>query len=250
MDNSKNDPAKGPQSSSSSRATALGKPVDSILTVNPETLTIKYRSVGEPEDGGGESHFAVVPFPKRYEDAVSDALKLLGRYMAHPTADQVFLKCLATNAVPEGDGILVWAEFDPANWALAVQPGGHVQVFEKRHQMPSPSQDLFWDGPIYLVFGKTEYSLTAWTKSEQYLMINRPKNYAEAVGRARDAAYKRSNLPQVKPVANPATTLKFYIFDDEHLTRWFAIPPAAATDDALWKEAVPGPLGILGVIAT
>ncbi|KAJ7216182.1 hypothetical protein B0H12DRAFT_1241902 [Mycena haematopus] len=207
-------------------------------------LTLTYSSPGED----GETHHAIIPFPEQYEQAVTDALKLLGKYMANPApqAKNVFLKYREKR-----DGEWIWAEFDPANWLLVVQPCSEIGVFEKQMPRSLAAQEIFWGGPIF-VYGETKNFLTEWEgfnmtgrgEPSRY-SINRPANYAEAVQAAKDQRGIGTAFQRVK---QPQSRLTFYLFKDQRT--WIAFPPKAMTDDEAWQSIVPAPGAVMGVIAT
>ncbi|KAJ7701924.1 hypothetical protein B0H17DRAFT_1045119 [Mycena rosella] len=64
-----------------------------------------------------------------------------------------------------------------------------------------------------------------------------------------DCAKSNHSSMWSKTVAEPGKTLTFYTFKDT-LSNWVPFPSSARTDDAIWKNIVPEPLGVLGVIAT
>jgi hypothetical protein len=107
---------------------------------------------------------------------------------------------MAIPTPPAGDVVLrlrkkrdeewIWAEFEPANWSLVVQPGSEVGLFQKQIPNPLVANNGFWRGPIYLVFGETNNGLTTWTAFDRvrHVSINRPANFAVSfsfVGRHR-----------------------------------------------------------------
>jgi hypothetical protein len=113
------------------------------------------------------------------QQAVTDALKLLGKYMANPTpqAADVVVKLRKSR-----DGEWIWAEFEPANWLDVVQPGSEVGLFEKQLSKSLAPTPLFWRGPMYLVFGKMKGGLTTWTELNSHAFsIDRPVNYAVSI---------------------------------------------------------------------
>ncbi|KAJ7662153.1 hypothetical protein DFH06DRAFT_1191662 [Mycena polygramma] len=210
-------------------------------------LTITYCS----PDKDGETHHAIVPFPQDYKQAVTAALTLLGKYMADaPQAGDVVLKSRKIR-----DKEWIWAEFDPANWLLVVQPGSEVGLFIK--QVPrslAPKAATFWRGPVHLVFGVTKVGLTTWTdlmttghNPKPRYSINRPASYTEAVEATKECISDNHwSLP--KEVNEPGKTLTFFHFKDT-LAQWRQFPPQTMTDDLVWKATVPLPLGVMGVIA-
>ncbi|KAJ7846041.1 hypothetical protein B0H14DRAFT_2773191 [Mycena olivaceomarginata] len=222
---------------------------ETVPMASRPTLTVTYSS----PDKGGETHHAIIPFPERYDQAVTDALNLLGKYMANPTppAGDVVLKY---SVLKKRDGEWIWAEFEPANWSLVVQPGSEVGLFQKKIPNPPVANNVFWRGPIYLVFGETKNGLTTWKgfdrKESDRFSINRPANFAEAVEATKKCVepYLWMNISAIKAVNEPGKTLTFYIFEDQNT--WIPIPPHVTTDDDTWKLIIPGPLGFLGVIAS
>ncbi|KAJ7481799.1 hypothetical protein FB451DRAFT_1237216 [Mycena latifolia] len=214
------------------------------------TLIVSYRS---PNNDGGE-HYAVIPFPKNYKEALTAALKLLGKYMTNAQPETVILKY----STKSRDGGWIWVEFDPSNWSLVVRPGAEVGIFKKASQKAVATK-AFWRGPVYLVFGATKGSLTTWTKFQpeprydSSPSIDRPTSYAEAVESTKNSIRNRPtswNLPPAMAQANePGKTLAFYLFSDT-LMNWIPFPSSVLTDDAAWKDVVPEPLGVMGVIAT
>ncbi|KAJ7121019.1 hypothetical protein C8R44DRAFT_787220 [Mycena epipterygia] len=249
MDNATNTSVKGSARSTAPPATSGDSSIDT-----GGTLTVTYNST----EDGGEIHYAVIPFPKLYEQAVAAALRLLGKYMGNPQAAEVILRSSARNQTGER----VWADFEPADWLLVVRPDEQVRLFEKRLAKPVAPTTLFWGGPVYLVFGERKASITTWTEfnpTNTHITpcIDRPTSYAEAVEMTKDCASNHktypvnfSSAPIVKRVIEPGKTLTFYIFNDNSLRQWIPFPSSALTDDAVWKAIVPESTGILGVMAT
>ncbi|KAF7366353.1 hypothetical protein MSAN_00891800 [Mycena sanguinolenta] len=223
-----------------------------MTPINSRTLTLTYSRPGE----GGATHHAIIPFPERYEQAVADALKLLGKYMtnADPQAKDVVLKY---SIMQKRDGKWIWAEFEPANWLLVVQPGAEIGMFEREVPRSLAVKEIFWRGPVYLAFGETNNSLTTWqgldptNRAEPSLyLIDRPVNYAEAVAATRNCVAGYNTRSAIKRVQEPGRTLTFYLFEDQRTVHnWIAIPPQATTDDNLWQALVPPPHALMGVIA-
>ncbi|KAF8178212.1 hypothetical protein K438DRAFT_1281635 [Mycena galopus ATCC 62051] len=227
-------------------------------TASRPTLTLTYSRPGE----SGETHHAVVPFPERYEQAVTDALRLLGKYMENPTpqASGVLLKYRNKAA----DGEWIWGELDPANWLLVVQPGSQIGLFEGETRESPDAKNIFWSGPVYVFFGATVRSVIKWTDGSREndkvdrssFSINRPVSYQAAVEAVRKSipATDRPKWKRVGgwPVAiervrEPGKTLTFYLMKDRNT--WIPFPSNTSTDDEAWKAFVPEPLGIMGVIA-
>ncbi|KAJ6481887.1 hypothetical protein C8R45DRAFT_1003361 [Mycena sanguinolenta] len=234
-------------------------PSSIMAPTNSRTLTLTYSRPGE----GGETHHAIIPFPERYEQAVTDALKLLGQYMANsnPQPKHVVLKSRRKR-----DGQWIWAEFDPTSWLLIVQPDTEIGVFEREALRVVAAKEIFWRGPFYLVFGETKNSLTSWSGfntsnrgDPSKYSIDRPASYAEAVEATRDciARYYKPRIgttaimhmgDAIDRVHKPESTLTFYLFLEQH--KWVAFPPRTTTDEDAWQAVIPGPGGIMGVIAT
>ncbi|KAJ6591266.1 hypothetical protein DFH09DRAFT_1139151 [Mycena vulgaris] len=235
MDN----PNKG---SPGANATAASSTAPKDAPTGPQTLTVTYRS----GDKDSAEHYAVIPFHQQYEDALSAAFKILGKHMAASHADKAILK-------KKLDGRGVWAEFDPAHWFLVVRPGDEVGLFEKLPE--KPPKDIFWRGPVYLVFGEKKKGLTTWTefktKNASYNpSIDRPASYDEAVEMTKICAIDSGMwYDAVKRVSEPGKTLTFYLFTDISLRNWIPLPLSVMTDEAIWQGLVPEPLGIMGVIA-
>ncbi|KAJ7628725.1 hypothetical protein FB45DRAFT_43532 [Roridomyces roridus] len=101
----------------------------------PQTLTLTYRSTSEES---GETHYAVIPFPNSHEEALHAGLKLLSKYMPAQAnaAEHVVLRCSAKNR----EGAWIWADFEPASWAVVVRPGDEVRLFEKSVLATTASQ--------------------------------------------------------------------------------------------------------------
>ncbi|KAJ7443951.1 hypothetical protein B0H11DRAFT_2250379 [Mycena galericulata] len=219
------------------------------------TLTVTYCSSSKDNN---ETHYAVIPFPKAYEEAITVALKLLGRYMGNLRADNVILRCSAKNR----EGEWIWADFDPATWSLVVKPGDEVRLVQnfKWGQKSAVPTGPFWRGTIYPVCGETKVSEIKWSYFNYKIpeasgAIDRPANYHEAVELVKKCISDRiarnfSTDPAQRRVVEQGKTLTFYLFADIHLKQWIPFPSTAMTDDAVWKELVPNAGGILGVIAT
>ncbi|KAJ7326180.1 hypothetical protein DFH08DRAFT_885002 [Mycena albidolilacea] len=196
-------------------AHSVNAPPETVPMASRPTLTVTYSS----SDKGGETHHAIILFLERYE-AVTDALNLLDKYMANPTppAGDVVLKY---SVLKKRDGEWIWAEFEPANWSLVVQPGSEVGLFQKQILNPPVANNVFWRGPIYMVFGETKNGLTTWTgfdrKGSFRFSINRPANFAEAVEATKKCAEIWSiNGAALEAVKEPGKTLTFYIFEDQN----------------------------------
>ncbi|KAJ7050429.1 hypothetical protein C8F01DRAFT_1377690 [Mycena amicta] len=229
-------------------------------------LTVSYQP---PNKDSSDAQYASILFPEGYNDAVVTALNILGKYMTtlNPQPADVVLKHRTKNA----DRQRIWTEFDPANWGLIVSAGDEVRLFEKgkpgsEKSVPIARDNIFRNGPIYLVFGSTDSSCTTWTTLERddttrSPVIDRPASYAEAVERTLNAVsavkarlggpaeqYMKTAMLQV---LTPGKKLTFHFFPWGQTNEWGTIPAAAERDDALWKRLVPelGSSNILGVIA-
>ncbi|KAJ7920689.1 hypothetical protein B0H13DRAFT_1986716 [Mycena leptocephala] len=230
---------------------SVDAPAESTPTASRSTLTVTYRS----PDKDGETHHAVIPFSQLYDKAVTDALELLGQYIATPAPKEndVVLK---SSVRKNRDGEWIWAEFKPANWLLVVQPGSEVGLFEKQVSklLASGPVASFWRGPLNLVFGEMKGGLTTWTElnPDYQLLIDRPVSYADAVEATknclRDCTFRWIFRNAETRVEEVGKTLSFYLFKTNG--RWFPFPSNTKTDVDAWKAFVPESPGVLGVIAT
>ncbi|KAJ7726922.1 hypothetical protein B0H16DRAFT_261658 [Mycena metata] len=204
--------------------TSLPLDSEALPTTQRSTLTVSYRSL----NNGDEPRYAMVPYPQTYEQAVSNAFRILGKYITS-SATQVVLKYSARNQ----DGERIWIEFTPADWLLIVPPGSEVGLFEKQSLLHSKA--TFWCGPVYLVF-------------------DRPGSYVEAVEATHKCCREASALGYgSETVLEPGKTLNFFTFKHEKTgtttTEWAQFPSSTTTNDDTWKIFVPPPRGVLGVIA-
>ncbi|KAF8178217.1 hypothetical protein K438DRAFT_1769723 [Mycena galopus ATCC 62051] len=195
------------------------------------TLTLTYLS----PDKGGETHPAIIPFPEQYEQAVTDALELL-----------------VLKSRKKQNGQWIWADFKPAKWLVVVEPGSEIGLFAKQVLSALPAKEIFWCGPVYLVFGETKQSLTTWSgfqaKGAPSLhSIDWPVNYAEAIQATRNC-FKDFDWGPLQQVNKPGKTLTFYLFQDQRA--WIAFLPKVMTDDEVWQLVVPQPNSVMGVIVT
>ncbi|KAJ7050449.1 hypothetical protein C8F01DRAFT_689325 [Mycena amicta] len=184
-----------------------------------------------------------------------------------PQPSDVIVKYSTRNS----DKQRVFAEFDPAHWTSIVHPGAEVRL-EERKPPAAPVQryDMFKTGPIYLVFGQSDGSLTTWTPFQEgdpfrTPPIDRPSSYAEAVERTVNAVNDvqlklgidaaKSMKSAMAQVLTPGKTLSFYFFPSGgrgDLNEWCKIPTSAETNDKQWQEVVPAPghSDIMGVVAS
>ncbi|KAJ7768700.1 hypothetical protein DFH07DRAFT_807679 [Mycena maculata] len=223
-------------------------PPANVISASSQTLTLTYRSSKEDRS---EDHYAVILFPKSYEEAVTGALELLAKYITNPQVDNVILRCSARNR----NGEWIWADFKPEDWPLVVRPGDEVGVFEKPPKPLASNPQIFWHGSIRVVCGKKEMVKTEW-ELRDFMTIDRPTTYAGAVELIQGWVNNRiAQLPNHymdearRRLIKPGKILTFYLFTDD-LKQWIPFPPIATTDDLVWKELVPPAGGILGVIAT
>ncbi|KAJ7177809.1 hypothetical protein C8R46DRAFT_1075010 [Mycena filopes] len=236
----------------------MDKPSAMPVATGPHgaTLTVSYRSPNADEPT--PTRYAIVPFPQTYEEAVTSALKLLGKYIAglSPGVNQVILRSSAKNR----EGEWIWVDFDPSNWLLVAAPGSEVGLFEAQPRALD-SNAPFWGGQVYLVFGETKGGLTTWSRLDprnHAHLINRPGSYAEAVEAIKRHAAERvswiKDYPAIKAILDPGKTLPvtFYEFKNpaERLTEWLQFPSVTTTNEDAWKAFVPLPHGVLGVVAT
>jgi len=203
-----------------------------------ETLTFAFI---QDSDEPGHTYYAVVPFPETYQAALVAAVAILGSRMTDPRPDNIVLKCSVKNR----EGVWAWANIEPMHWKLVLgRHGDEVGVFEKRRK------EGFVEGKVYVTIGIFDGFRTRWKdvdKKHDWHIMDRPKDFNEAVRMVKSWATKTRSTEHAQRLTSPDTKCTFYNLTDQ-LHSWVAFPPAAYTDDEIWRLVVP-PIGhTLGVL--
>jgi hypothetical protein len=211
---------------------------------NPKPVTLAFVEGDTPQ-------YAVVPFPETYQAAVVAAIAVLGSYMSDPRPENIVLKCSAKSR----EGVWIWANIEPKNWKLVLgHYGDDVGVFEKRRDMG------FLHGEVDLAIKTFTEHRTQWKHVTGSYDIDRPKNFQDAVDIVKSLTCEHFWQPEcfkeLQKFDSPDAKCTFYRFFGEKDVRfvgekdvrsWVAFPPAAYTDDHIWRSIVPPPGQTLGL---
>lgn len=212
--------------------------VDVISTPNNLTLVL----VAEK---GGEDHYAVVPFPQTYEDAIAAATKYLGRYMLDRQTVDIILRCSAINR----EGKWIWADIPPENWTTTLTSNpmevGVFQLQKRLVKAESLQVAPFLRGTMIFTYHVEPggNKNTTWeTSRPNSLSIDRPENFTDAVNLVK----QRPEL--IYDIRTGYNTLNFCFFPNNNFGSWILFPSEAYINEAVWQAVVPPPGKILGVI--
>ncbi|KAH8825666.1 hypothetical protein DL96DRAFT_120326 [Flagelloscypha sp. PMI_526] len=228
-------------------------PVDVTRPSPQRTLQFVWTVANKPEE-----LYAIAPLPATYDDALRVAIGLFPTQITTSEPENFTLKLSTRNR----QGYFVWATINPANWKLLVTGEDPVAVFE------TPSEDAFLRGSVYLVpgrrlNGKTEWKTPLSWKRGTSLQINdlveadRPLSYEDAMLIVKNSELlfpSDSSYPFAMPEASNLDTsnkgLQFVEFHTDNLQSWSAFPVRAYGNAKVWRQVVPEPGKLLGVLLT
>ncbi|KIJ31591.1 hypothetical protein M422DRAFT_36185, partial [Sphaerobolus stellatus SS14] len=207
-----------------------------------------------PQPAPGTDCYAISPVPTSYDDALRDAIAVLGFYRPQMTMDNTILRLreyLNTD-------VWAWADIAPNHWNEIVTPNLEIGLFLKE-RLPILIESEFLHGNVILTYGHSHLGATKWTEVPPHKKpyMCRPRSYEEANALALKcfAHHWRLFGDALKELHDKKKKRFVYCCfwcrageTKVSTEAWLAMPEEAYQNADIWRAHVAAPGAILGVM--
>ncbi|KIJ44651.1 hypothetical protein M422DRAFT_251946 [Sphaerobolus stellatus SS14] len=207
---------------------------------------------------GGADRVAVSALTSNYQDALRDAIAVLGWYMPQLTVDNSILRVREYRNIMNNTE-WVWADISPQYWSPLIVHKDEIGIFLKE-RTSTVCESEFIHGNIVLTYGRSHLGETLWTKvpKDNILYMKRPTKYEEANMLVLQCFAHHWKVFQnaLKDFNDGKKRFIYYCFPAKPGQResmhnretWVSMPEEAYRNPDIWRSFVPRAGAALGVM--